>query len=311
MAGIKEWSDYELSLPGNAACGGCPSTMALRTVGKALGENAVMIMTPSCAVASIGLLPKSAYDIPTLNICFAGAGVSASAVVNAFEIAHEKGRFEGEVPTVFNWTGDGGTYDIGLQSLSAAAERNDNILHFCYNNEAYSNTGIQRSGATMQFAQTTTTPGGKPNPKKNLAQIMLEHRVPYVATASIADLQDLYRKVEKAKAIQGFKYIEIHAPCFTAWKFAAADTVEIARLAVKSGAWLLWEANEDVITFQGATKQIAEGKKEPEALEEYLSAQGRFNKLLKSPDREENLAQLKADLARELALIKHRAAFKG
>jgi pyruvate ferredoxin oxidoreductase beta subunit len=180
MAGIKDYSEFEAVMPGTAACGGCPSTMALRIVGKALGENAVMIMTPSCAVASIGLLPNAAYNVPTLNICFAGAGPSASAVSEAFDILHEKGKFEGEVPTVVNWTGDGGTYDIGMQGLSAAAERNDNFIHICYNNEAYSNTGVQRSGAPPLYASTTTTPAGKQLPKKNMAQIMLEHRVPYV-----------------------------------------------------------------------------------------------------------------------------------
>ncbi len=307
---IKELSDVEYVVPGSAACAGCPSTIALRIVGKALGENAIMLMTPSCAVASIGLLPKSCYSLPVLNICFASAGASAGGLTLALDALYEKGRFKGEKPTVFNWTGDGGTYDIGLQGISAAAERNDDIIHFCFNNEAYSNTGVQRSGATPLFASTTTTPAGKQMPKKNVAQIMLEHRVPYVATASLAYPQDLYRKVEKAKGIRGFKYIEIHAPCYTAWKFGSADTVEVSRLAVQSGAWLLWEAENGKLSFNALTAQIASGKKEPIPLEEYLKTQGRFSHLMKNPKKEEFLAQMQRELKAELAALRHRAEFK-
>ena len=115
---IKDLSAVEFVLPGSAACAGCPSTMALRLVGKALGENAIMIMTPSCAVASIGLLPKTCYSMPVLNICFASAGASAGGVTLALDALMEKGKLSGEKPTVFNWVGDGGTYDIGLQGIS-------------------------------------------------------------------------------------------------------------------------------------------------------------------------------------------------
>lgn len=307
MPSIKQLSDYELVLPGSAACGGCPATMALRIVGKALGPNSVMIMTPSCSVASIGLLPHSAYDIPALNICFASAGASGSGVNAAFEMLHEKGRFQGELPTVFNWTGDGGTYDIGLQALSAAAERNDNIIHFCYNNEAYSNTGVQRSGATPQYATTTTTPAGKACPKKNMAQILLEHRVPYVATASLSNPMDFYRKVEKAKGIHGFKYIEIHAPCYTSWKFNMSDTVAVSRLAVETRAWLLWEAENGAVTFNGMTKSLAEGLKQPTPLVEYLGTQGRFKHLMNSPSRAAQIAEMEKELQEELASLKLRS----
>ena len=307
MAGIKDLSEFEYVIPGSAACGGCPSTMALRIVGKSLGENAVMIMTPSCAVASIGLLPNSAYNVPTTNICFASAGASASAISEAYEIMHEKGKFKGEVPIVYNWTGDGGTYDIGFQSISAAAERNDNFIHFCYNNEAYSNTGVQRSGATPIFAKTTTTPAGKAQYKKNVAQIMLEHNAAYVATASVAYPMDLYNKVEKAKGIKGFKYIEIHAPCFTAWKFGAADTVEVARLAVKTGAWLLWEAEAGQITFNSPTSGFASGKAKPLPVEEYLSVQGRFSHIFKSSEKDKYLKIIEDGLAQDLRALVHRA----
>ena len=298
--GYKEYSDVEYVLPGSAACAGCPSTMAMRTVGKALGENAIMVMTPSCAVASIGLMPFSCYTIPTLNICFASAGASAGAISLALDALYEKGDMTGEKPTVFNWVGDGGTYDIGLQGISASAERNDDILHFCYNNEAYSNTGVQRSSATPIHAFTTTTPGGKNVPQKNVATLMLDHNVPYVATASMAYPKDLYQKVEKAKNIKGFKYIEIHAPCFSAWKFNMHDTVTLSRLAVKTGACLLWEAEYSEVKFNTPTSLYAEGKAELEPLEEYLKMQGRFDALLKSENKDEMIADMRDAIDREL-----------
>jgi pyruvate ferredoxin oxidoreductase beta subunit len=304
---IKNFSDVEFVMPGTAACAGCPSTMALRIVGKALGKNAIMIMTPSCAVASIGPLPKSCYSIPVLNICFASAGASAGGVSLALDALAAKGKLDGEKPTVFNWCGDGGTYDIGLQGISAAAERNDDFIHFCYNNEAYSNTGMQRSGATPKYANTTTTPGGKEENRKNVPLLMLEHRIPYLATASLAYPMDLYRKVEKAKNTKGFKYIEIHAPCYPGWKFAASDTVKLSRLAVKSGAWLLWEAEDGHVTLNSPTSLYGEGKKELTPLRNYLQEQGRFGDLLKNPDVEQMIVGMEKEIQRDLKLLALRA----
>ncbi len=304
---IKELSDVEYVVPGSAACAGCPSTIALRIVGKALGENAIMLMTPSCAVASIGLLPKSCYSLPVLNICFASAGASAGGLTLALDALYEKGRFKGEKPTVFNWTGDGGTYDIGLQGISAAAERNDDIIHFCYNNEAYSNTGVQRSGATPIHAWTTTTPAGKEVHRKNVPLLMLEHRVPYVATASLAYPLDLYRKVRKAKSLKGFKYIEVHAPCYPGWKFQASDTVKMSRLAVKSGAWLLWEAEYGKLTLNNPTSLLAQEKMDLLPIEEYIGSQGRYVHLMNSPQKEAYLSAIKEEIHRELKFMAGRA----
>lgn len=304
---INDLSNVEYVLPGSAACAGCPSAMALNIVGKALGEKAIMVMTPSCAVASIGLPPKSCYSIPVLNICFASAGASAGAITAALDILIEKGRIKGDKPTVFNWTGDGGTYDIGLQGISASAERNDDFIHFCYNNEAYSNTGMQRSGATPIYAVTTTTPQGKEVVRKNMPLLMLEHRIPYAATASLAYPMDLYRKVEKAKSIKGFKYIEVLAPCYPGWRFSASDTVKMSRLAVKSGAWLLWEAEYGKLTLNSPTALIAQGKMEPTPIEEYIRGQGRYSQLMKSEQKEEYLKAIQEDILRELRFMAGRA----
>ena len=304
---IKDLNQLEYVLPGTAACAGCPSTIALRIVGKALGENAIMVMTPSCAVASIGLLPKSCYAMPVLNVCFASAGASAGGISLALDAMYEKGRLQGEKPTVFNWCGDGGTYDIGLQGISAAAERNDGFIHFCYNNEAYSNTGVQRSGATPIHATTTTTPLGKEVPRKNVPLLMLEHRIPYVATASLAYPMDLYQKVVKAKGIKGFKYIEIHAPCYPSWKFAASDTIKMSRMAVKTGTWLLWEAELGKLTLNNPTKLMAEEKIAPLPIIDCISGQGRFAHLLKSEQRDEYLASMEEEIRREIKFMAGRA----
>lgn len=304
---IKNLPDIEQVLSGNGACGGCPSTMALRVVGKALGPNAVMLLTPSCAVASMGMTPKLGYNWPAMNICFATAGASASAMVQAYEILKEKGRYEGEVPTVFNWVGDGGTYDIGFQALSAAAERNENIIHFCYNNEAYSNTGVQRSGATPRNCFTTTTPGGKGQAQKSMPLLMMEHRIPYVATASVAYPGDLYDKVVKAKSLPGTKYIEILSPCYLGWGFDMEETVSMGRLAVQSGAWLLWEAEHGEITFSRPTDGLISGKTKRKPVTEYLKGQNRFMRMLKGADADQRITEIEQDIEREMAFMRERA----
>ena len=304
---IKQLPDIEQVLSGNGACGGCPATMALRIVGKALGSNAIMLLTPSCSVASMGMTPKLGYNWPCINICFATAGSSASGISHALEIMQEKGRLQGELPTVFCWAGDGGTYDIGFQALSAAAERNDNMIFFCYNNEAYSNTGVQRSGATPRGSFTTTTPTGKRQPKKNMALLMLEHNIPYVATATVAYPGDLYDKVVKAKNTPGMKYIEILAPCYLGWQFNMPETVQMSRKAVRSGSWLLWEAENGKISFNNPSAHIISGKKKAEPVDEYLMKQGRFSRLLKGSDAAQRIAEIQGDIDREIAFIRERA----
>lgn len=306
---LKEMSTDEFVLSGNGACGGCPLTLAMRIAGKAIGPNAIMLLTPSCTVASMGYTPKSAYNWPCLNICFATAGASAAGVVSACEAQLAKGEID-EMPTVFNWVGDGGTYDIGIQAISAAAERNDNFIHFCYNNEAYSNTGVQRSGATPRHAFTTTTPTGKKETKKSMPILMLEHNIPYMATASIAYPEDLYEKVLKATKVEGFKYIEIHCPCATGWQFPTDQTVELSRQAVKNGSWLLFEAEYGEVTLSAPTKRLLDGKVPKVPVRDYLASQGRFKKMFKSENVDEMVAEIQADVDREMEFLKQRAEIK-
>ncbi|MCL1853433.1 MAG: thiamine pyrophosphate-dependent enzyme [Peptococcaceae bacterium] len=304
---IKDLPAEEIVLSGNGSCASCPSTLALRMVGKALGSNVIMLLTPSCTVASMGLTPQMAFNYPAMNVCFATAACSASGVVYALEAQAMKGRLQGELPTVITWTGDGGTYDIGFQALSAAAERNDHFIHFCYNNEAYSNTGVQRSAATPAHAVTTTTPSGKVEGKKNMPLLMLDHRVPYMATASLAYPADLYDKVVKAKSVKGLKYIEIFAPCYPGWRFESKDMIKLARLAVRSGVNLLWEAENGSITrFSNPTKGLVEGTAQPRGLEEYFSAQGRFKHVMTPDKREAFLSGVEAEIRGEMALLKKR-----
>jgi len=297
---LKDMPDYELVNKGTGACAGCPSPIGLRIVGKALGPNTVCVMTPSCTVASTGMMPKSCFDIPVLNCAFASAAASAGGITVAYDALIEKGLIEEPKPTVITWIGDGGTYDIGLQGLSAAAERNEDIIYFCYNNEAYGNTGMQRSGATPKHAITTTTPGGKTENRKNVPIFMLEHECAYVATASVAYPQDFYKKVAKAKNIKGFRYIEMHAPCGPGWKIPWSETIDMGKRAVKSGAWALWESENGKFTINSPTLQLAQGKTKPASLEEYLSLQGRFDTIIKSPHKDAIITEMEAEIQKDL-----------
>lgn len=297
---LSDLPDFELVNSGTGACAGCPSPMGLRIVGKALGKNIVCVMTPSCTVASTGMMPKSCFNMSILNVAFASAAASASGITGAYDAMLESGQMTGEKPTVITWIGDGGTYDIGFQGLSAAAERGDDMIYFCYNNEAYGNTGMQRSGATPRHAITTTTPGGKTESKKNLPLLMLDHKCAYVATASVAYPHDFYRKIVKAKDIKGFRYIEMHAPCGPGWKIPWSETIDMGKRAVKTGAWALWESVGSELKINSPTLQIAEGKVKPAKLEDYISLQGRFAAIMKSPDKDAMISEMEKEIQADL-----------
>jgi pyruvate ferredoxin oxidoreductase beta subunit len=180
--------------------------------------------------------------------------------------------------TVLAWAGDGGTADIGIQALSGAAERGTNFIYVMYDNESYMNTGIQRSGSTPYGAWTTTTPTGKKRHKKNLPLIMAAHGIPYVATACVSYPQDLITKLRKAKEMKGTKYVQILAPCPPGWRFPTDKTVEMGRLAVRTGMWALFEIENGNFALSGPSAALIEkAKRKP--LEEYLRMQGRFRSL--------------------------------
>ena len=253
---------------GHLACQGCGATLALRTVLKALGPKTIMTVPACCMTVIDGPFPYTAVKIPLMHTPFETAAVAASGVKAALEV-----RGDNET-TVLAWAGDGGTFDIGIQALSGAAERNADIIYVCYDNEAYMNTGIQRSSSTPMGAWTTTTPvpHHKKHPKKNMLAIMAAHGIPYTATASVAFLEDLVKKVKKAKEIRGTKFLHILAPCPSGWKCPPHLMVKMARLAVQTNVFPLYE-------IEDGEKYTINMKPTAKPVEEYLKLQGRFSHL--------------------------------
>jgi pyruvate ferredoxin oxidoreductase beta subunit len=272
---IKDFPVEECVLQGSAACPGCPATMALRIVFKALGKDMVMVVPACCTSVIESLYPNTSFNIPVMNIAFEAAAAGASGVEAALRVQGKKDT------TVLAWAGDGGTYDIGIQALSGAIERGTNFIYICYNNQIYSNTGIQRSGATPYAAWTTTTVGGKNEFRKEMGDIIRAHHVPYAAQTCISYPDDLYNKVKKAKKIKGPKFIEILAPCPPGWRFSMDRTVEMGRMAVETGAWALYEFENEIMTFNGRSKLILEKKIKRKPVEEWIKYQGRFSHLFK------------------------------
>jgi pyruvate/2-oxoacid:ferredoxin oxidoreductase beta subunit len=253
---------------GHLACAGCGAAISMRLTLKALGEKTVVVFPASCWSIVPGFWPYSSFRITAVHAGFVTGGATASGIRAALDV---RGDHETVVAV---WAGDGATFDIGLQALSGAAERNENFIYICNDNEGYMNTGTQRSSATPMFAWTTTTPVIRPkeNPKKDIMAIMADHRIPYAATATIAYPEDLLRKMEKAKRIRGTRFIHLLSPCSPGWKISSELTVKISRLAVLTGVFPLYEVEDGekyTINF--------EPKRRP--VQEYLKLQGRFNHL--------------------------------
>ena len=230
-------SDDCLLRPGNTNCGGCGMSIGLTMLGRALdeaGDSCTLVIPACCAVVTAGAFPTTSYGVPMISTTFASSPAVASGVAAIRDLNNEPGQ-------VICWAGDGGTYDIGMATLSAAAERNENIIYICYDNEIYGNTGGQRSSATPIGARTSTTPWGKAQEKKDIMSIMAAHRIPYAATLSIAHPDDFARKMSTALAINGMRFLLLHSPCPTGWKSEPEDSVKLVRLAVASGLFPLYE----------------------------------------------------------------------
>jgi len=268
---IKELDRKEYLLPGHTACPGCPAAMGLRLLGKALGGNMILVIPASCATIIQGAFPKTSLTVPLINVPFASSAAIASGISETLDLQHK------DVPVVV-FAGDGGTGDIGLQALSGAAERGENIIYICYDNEGYENTGIQRSCSTPYGAWTTTTIKGKPEKRKDIPSIIAAHGVPYVATASVSYPLDFIDKVRKSSKIRGLKYIHLHAPCPTGWRFPSEKTIEVGRLAVLTGTWILYEIEYGSFRLTGPSRSLLDRGKRKQ-VEEYLKAQGRFKHL--------------------------------
>jgi pyruvate/2-oxoacid:ferredoxin oxidoreductase beta subunit len=253
---------------GHVGCPGCGAAIAMRFLLKALGEKTIMIIPACCWSIIAGAYPQSTLKIPVLHSAFETGGAMASGVRAAYDI---KGDTE---TTVVTWAGDGGTFDIGFQALSGAVERNENFIYVCYDNEAYMNTGVQRSSSTPYGAWTTTTPGQhwKRLRKKNIVEALVAHRIPYAATASIAFPEDLMRKAKKAKDMAGSRFLHIFSSCPTGWGMPSEMSVKIARMAVQTTIFPLYEVEDGLrYTINYTPKGYL--------VNEYFRLQGRFKHL--------------------------------
>ena len=286
-----EIMDREFVYSGHVGCAGCGATIAMRFVLKALGEKTIMVLPACCWSVIAGPYPLSALKIPVIHAAFETGGATASGVRAALDM---KGDTE---TTVLTWAGDGGTFDIGFQALSGAVERNENFLYVCYDNEAYMNTGIQRSSSTPYGAWTTTTTGQdwKRLRKKNIVEVLVAHRIPYVATASIAFPDDLLRKAQKAKETKGSKFLHIYASCPTGWRIPSEMSVKIARMAVQTNIFPLYEVEDG--------RQYTINYKPKEYLvREYFKLQGRFKHLT-----DQDLDQIQQMVNEDWELLLHKA----
>jgi len=278
--------------PGHVGCPGCGATVAMKLALRALGEKTMVVIPASCWAIIASNYPQSALKVPVLNTAFATTGATCSGLRAALDL---RGDHE---TTILGWAGDGGTFDIGFQALSAAAERGEDFIYVCYDNEAYMNTGVQRSSSTPWGASTMTTPGKewKRTPKKNIVEIMAAHRIPYAATASIAWPEDLARKLQKARSIRsGLRFIHLFSSCPTGWGHAPADTIKVARMAVRSRAFPLYEVEEGMRwTINSEDGHLP--------VREYLRMQGRFRQL-----GEEDIAYIQDFVDREWERLRRRA----
>lgn len=263
-----DMNDNEYMYSGHVGCPGCGAAIAMRFTLKALGDKTIVVLPACCWSIIAGPYPQSTLKVPVIHSAFETGGAVASGVRAALDM---KGDSE---TTVVTWAGDGGTFDIGFQALSGAVERNEDFIYVCYDNEAYMNTGVQRSSSTPYGAWTTTTPGQdwKKMRKKNIVEALVAHRIPYAATANIAFPEDLVRKVQKAKGLKGSRFIHIYASCPTGWRIPSEMSVKIARMAVQTNIFPLYEVEDGI-------KYTINYKPKEYLVREYFKLQGRFRYL--------------------------------
>lgn len=283
-----EYDTRDNLYPGHMACAGCGEVLGLKLVLQVAGRKAISVVVPSCLGIILGPFPHSTFKIPVFHAAFETAASSAAGISNALLAQGD------EETVVIALAGDGGTTDIGFQALSGAADRNENIIYCCFDNEAYMNTGIQSSSSTPQLAWTMTTPLGKPLKKKNMVEIMGAHKIPYCASACSCFPDDLRRKVEEAKKIKGMKYIHILSPCPTGWRYPESLTPNIGRLAVETKYYPLYEIRN------GQEYKITHHPKNL-PVEDYLLAQGRFKHLV-----QKDLDTIKEEVDRNWDELKRR-----
>lgn len=295
----EEKNKTEMYAPGHRACAGCGQSIAAKIVAKTLGKDTIVCNATGCLEVTTTPIPESSWRMPWIHSLFENAAGVATGVQTALRA---QGK-EKEIKVVAQG-GDGGTFDIGFGLISGMWERRDDILYVCYDNEGYMNTGYQNSGASMYDASTSTAPAGKESfgnhqQKKNMPRIAMAHGIAYTAVASTSDLYDLERKVKKALTYKGPKYIQIFCPCVPGWKTNPADTMKIAKLAVDTGIYPIFEAEGD--------KVISYRKPMPTApkVEEYLKLQKRFAHLLKSEEGKVEVAKIQKMADENLEIAKN------
>ena len=287
---MSEAGTAKLLRSGHSACPGCGYVMGERLVLQAMGPRVVVVVVPSCAAAISGPYPTTSLGVPSFHSAFEIAAPSAAGISHAL-----KRLGKGDIP-VLAFAGDGGTFDIGLQSLSGAADRNEDILYVCLDNEAYMNTGIQVSSSTPEHTWTGTTPAGNTRHKKQIMEIMAAHRIPYAATASIGFPEDLAAKVKKAKGMRGTRFLHLLSPCNTGWKIGTDQAPLVARLSVETNVFPLYEI------FDGL-RYVINYRPKGLPVERYLSPQGRYGHLTA-----EQIASIQAGTDRAWRELQRRAA---
>ena len=286
----------DLFMSGHRACAGCGPATVLRLIMKAVRVPTIVTNATGCMEVISSIYPYTSWAIPWLHTAFETAASNASGIEAAIKILKKKGRIKQEQIDVIALAGDGGTYDIGIQALSGAVERGHDFLYVLYDNEAYMNTGIQRSGGTPLGASTTTSPAGTVIPgklenKKPIADIMVAHDMPYVATASPHDWRGLITKVRKGLEVNGPAFLHVFAPCPRGWRSDPAKSIELSRLAVETCTFPLWEAVNGEYQLSTPSKVIALAPQKKKPVKEYLQMQGRFRHLF-TPKFEKMLAEI-------------------
>lgn len=275
---------------GHRACAGCGFPIAIKEVLSSVKDPVVVVSATGCLEVTSTIFPFSAWKVPFLHNAFENSAATMSGVEGAYQSLKKQGKIAKNIKFVA-FGGDGGTYDIGLQSLSGAMERGHDMLYVCYNNEAYMNTGVQRSSATPKGANTTTAPAGKvingkqQNPK-DLTEIMAAHNLQYVAQTTVGMWPDATKKFEKAFAITGAKFVNIYSPCIPGWGYDTSMTIKMSKLVVDTCMWPVYEVENGKykVNYKPATKL---------PITEYLKTQTRFKALLKD---EATIAEIQANI---------------
>jgi pyruvate ferredoxin oxidoreductase beta subunit len=276
----------DLFLSGHRACAGCGPATVLRLIMKATRGPTIVTEATGCMEVVSSIYPYTSWAVPWLHTAFETSAANASGIEAALKIMKKKGRLNHEHVDVIAFAGDGGTYDIGIQALSGAVERGHDFLFVLYDNEAYMNTGIQRSGGTPHGAATTTSPAGKVIPgkleyKKPIADIMVAHEMPYVATASPYYWKDLIQKVRRGLEVEGPAFLHVFAPCPRGWRSNPAKSIDYAKLAVETCVFPVWESVNSQCQLSTPSKLIALAPQKKKPVADYLQGQGRFRHMFK------------------------------